>query len=158
MFCTNIYQHSAFAQGDDLHLIGRFMMRETLFRGIRSEEELAYVLTAYDISTDWPEGSGISYTHHFFPRAFEIGFRLTDLAATLWSIYQALAPPKLQPHLNVAMEHVAKPVESLFRNHGGSAISVEFSRDALIEAVESARYSAYMQALSLMPLGVRHDS
>jgi hypothetical protein len=35
---------------------------------------------------------------------------------------------------------------------------VEFSRDALIEAVESARYSTYMQAISLMPLGVRHDS
>ena len=152
-----VYQHSAFAQGGDLHLIGRFMMREALFRGIQSVEELAYVLTAYDIGTEWPEGSGISYTRHFFPRAFEIGFRLTDVAAILWDIYKELAPPKLQPHLNIAMEHVAKPVESLFRKHSGDAISVEFSRDALIKAVESARYSAYMQAISLLPLGVSHD-
>ena len=152
-----VYQHSAFDQGGDLHLIGRFMMRETLFRGIQSVEELVYVLTAYDIGTEWPEGSGISYTRYFFPRAFESGFRLADLAATLWSIYQSLAPPKLQTHLQLAMEHVAKPVEFLFRKHGGNAMAVEFSREALTEAVASTRYAAYMQAISLMPLGVRHD-
>lgn len=152
-----VYQHSAFAQGGDLHLIGRFMMREALFRGIRSEAELAYVLNAYDIGTEWPEGSGISFTRYFFPRAFEIGFRLADVAATLWGIYKDLAPPKLQPHLEVAMEHVAKPVETLFREHSGDAISVEFTREALIEAVEGARYRAYMQAVSLLPVGVRHD-
>jgi hypothetical protein len=151
-----VYQHSAFAQGGDLHLIGRFMMREALFRGIRSEVELAYVLNAYDVGTEWPEGSGISYTRHFFPRAFEIGFRLVELAPTLWSIYVELAPPKLQSRLDVAMEHIAKPVETLFRRHGGDAIAIEFPRKVLTEAVESARYSAYMQAISLMPVGVRH--
>ena len=150
------YQHSAFLQGGDLHLVGRFMVREALFRGIRGEAELAYVLKAYDTQTEWPEGSGISYTRYFFPRAFANGFRAADLAHELWSIYVELAPPAMQNTLEIAMEHVAKPAETLFRDHAGDDVTVVFAHDELVRAVERSRYTTYMRAISLMSAAIRH--
>ena len=142
------YQHSAFIQAGDLHLVGRFMVRDALFRGIRSATELAYVLKACDEQTEWPQGSGISYTRHFFPRAFDIGFRIADLAPQLWTLFVELAPPKMTAHLNVAMEHVAKPIECLFRELSTDAASVPISRETLRRVVEQVRYPTYMRALA----------
>jgi hypothetical protein len=150
------YQHSAFMQGGDLHLVGRFMVREALFRGIRGESELAYVLNAYDTQTEWPEGSGISYTRYFFPRAFANGFRMADLAPALWRVYVELAPPTRQDDLEIAMEHIAKPAETLFRDHAGDAVTVDFTHDELIRAVEKSRYKTYMRAISFMSAAIRH--
>lgn len=150
------YQHSAFAQGGDLHLVGRFMVRAALFRGIHSQTELAYILEAYDSEAEWPEGSGISYTRYFFPRAFESGFRLSALAPELWRVYSDLAPPKLQTQLQVAMEHIAKPVESLFRAGAPDGAAVEFTHDQLRRAVENSRYRAYMESIALTSVGNGH--
>lgn len=150
------YQHSAFMQGGDLHLVGRFMVREALFRGIRSPAELAYVLNAYDTQTEWPDGSGISYTRHFFPCAFETGFRIADLASELWGIYVELAPPRMKNNLELAMEHVAKPIEGLFREQASEAKLINFAHDTLVREVEKSRYPIYMRAIPLM--AVRHDN
>ena len=149
------YQHSAFLQSGDLHLVGRFMVRESLFRGIRSQAELAYVLEAYDSQTEWPAGSRISYTHYFFPRAFEAGFRLADLAPELWQVYLDMAPPTTNSHLEVAMEHIAKPIEGLFRDQASEAVNLEFSPEVLIRHVEQSRYRTYMRAVSQIPASVR---
>jgi hypothetical protein len=150
------FQHSAFIQGGDIHLVGRFMVREAMFRGIQSPEELAYVLHAYDSETEWPEGSGISYTQYFFARAFDAGFRIADLAPELWTIYQDLAPPKMRENLHIAMEHVAKPIEGLFREYSTDAISVQFSHDLLVQAIEKTRYRTYMRAVSLISPTARY--
>jgi hypothetical protein len=87
------YQHEVFIQSGDIHLMGRFMVRDAPFRGIRNVEELKFVFDGYDSQTEWPENSGVSYTKYFFPAAFENGFRIANCASTLWEIFVELAPP-----------------------------------------------------------------
>jgi hypothetical protein len=151
-----VYQHSAFVQGGDMHLVGRFMMREALFRGIIGAAELGFVLRAYDEGTEWPQGSGTSYTRFFFPSAFEAGFRLSPLASDLWGVFEEMAPPKMRPQLSVAMEHVAKSVEAIIRTLAGDAAAIKISREVLVRAVASTRYPSYMQAMAALPGNFRH--
>lgn len=66
------------------HVAGRFLVRRHEFTGLLGVEEVAYALTRYDDGTEWPPGSGISYTQHFAPDAFAKGFRLATYAQRLW--------------------------------------------------------------------------
>jgi hypothetical protein len=42
------------------------------------------VAPPHDEGTEWPPGSGISYTRHFAPDAYASGFRLAKYAQALW--------------------------------------------------------------------------
>lgn len=66
------------------HVSGRFLVRRHEFCGLRDIEETAYVLARYDEGSEWPPGSGISYTQHFAQQAFSGGFRMAQCAALLW--------------------------------------------------------------------------
>lgn len=66
------------------HVTGRFLVRKHEFTGLATVEEVAYALTRYDEGTEWPPGSGISYTRHFAPDAYASGFRLAKYAQVLW--------------------------------------------------------------------------
>src|SRR3546814_814533 len=98
-------QSQVFILGNNTHLSTRFFGYQARFRGIRSATELAHVLDGFDTQTDWPADSGISYTHYFFPGAFQGGFRFTNHAETLWSTYLALAPLSIRKKLEVPMEY-----------------------------------------------------
>ncbi len=47
-------------------IVGRFMIHERRFYGIRSQEDLTYLLSSYDEVTEYPIGSNWSYTRFFF--------------------------------------------------------------------------------------------
>jgi hypothetical protein len=66
------------------HVTGRFLIRKHEFTGLQGAEEVAYVLARYDEGTEWPPGSGISFTQHYAPYAFASGFRLSHYAEKLW--------------------------------------------------------------------------
>ncbi|MFC4761753.1 ATP-binding protein [Dyella koreensis] len=68
------------------HVTGRFLIRKHEFTGLVDIEEAAYVLSRYDDGTEWPPGSGISFTRHFVEQAFANGFLLSHYAARLWAM------------------------------------------------------------------------
>ena len=68
------------------HVTGRFLIRKHEFTGLRDIEDAAYVLARYDGATEWPPGSGISFTQHYSAQAFADGFRLASYANRLWTI------------------------------------------------------------------------
>ncbi len=144
------YQHEVFTLGGDAHLMGRFMVRHARFHGIRSLDELAYVLNGYDEQTEWPEGSGYSYTKYFFERAFNAGLRIKNTAEDLWKIYVELAPPNSRRFLEVPMEHIAKAIEYLFRTYGGPIADHRFVFEPamLRTAIEQTGYRAHMRTIS----------
>lgn len=72
-----MYQKSAFIASNKMQIVGRFMVHEYMFSGIKSSKELEYCLRAYDELTEYPEDSGCSYTEFFFPEAFRDGRRLS---------------------------------------------------------------------------------
>lgn len=142
------YQHEAFALGDDAELAARFMVRSARFRGVESEEHLRYALQGYDES-QWPVGSGIPYTRHFLPIAFDAGFRLAGLAESLWAEFTSQAPPTLLKRLEVGMEYVGKSAEWLLENPGDKASLAEHVSEALIrQAVDQTQYRLHMRSVA----------
>lgn len=73
------------------HVHGRFRVRQHEFCGIRDEGELAYALSRYDEGTEYPSGSGVSFTEFFAGDAFhKRGFRLAHYATRLWRMAKDL--------------------------------------------------------------------
>lgn len=66
------------------HLVGRFMTCTHRFDGVMSFSDIDRMLSALDSGSEYPAGSGISYTEHFVPKAFKAGWRMKTQAKTLW--------------------------------------------------------------------------
>lgn len=150
------YQHESFLLGMDMHIVGRFMVNSAAFHGIQSVQELSYTLAGYD-EAEWPEGSGISFTSYFFPKAFARGLRVEGWAEELWEIYLELAPPSLRPRLQIPMEHVGRAVEQIFRSLGQRDSSdFDVSVNDLRAAVGYTKYPAHMRVIAALTGGRNH--
>lgn len=122
-----------------------------MFHGIRNQAELEYVLNGYDEQSEWPENSGISFTQHFFPRAFKAGFRIAEISESMWNIFVDLAPERIQKYLNIPMEHIAKSVEYLFRELGSkNLIHVHINEELIRKSIKQTAYEQHMYAISLV--------
>lgn len=69
--------------------VDRFLSSAYRFRGTK-EGELAQLLRHYDTTT-WPAESTLTYTAHFAPRLWQMGWRLEHEAQPLWSAFVTLA-------------------------------------------------------------------
>lgn len=93
-------------------VIERFFRKPIRFLGCGSEEVLKSVLDYLDEKTDWPEGSGWTYTDFFFPEAYKNKFRFGDYAGDIWSeLRETVRPPK---KIGLTMEAVVMTVEWLY--------------------------------------------
>ena len=145
------YQHQVFVQTGKIHLMARYTLRSARFRGIRDRDELRLILEAYDSLTEWPEGSGRSFTKFFFPQAFEDGYRMAGHADELWKIFVELGPYKRGYRLEVPMEHIAKSVEYLFRTFSDESVATKWIEpSSLLRAVNTSEYENHMAAISYM--------
>lgn len=80
--------------------------------GIRSEGDLAMPLEACDANSEFPAGSGYSYTALLAPRAFAAGLRLKSIAPQLWKTFVSKSPLK-KGESGIAMEFVAEALSEL---------------------------------------------
>lgn len=145
------YQHEVFSMAESAYLLSRFMVRSEAFHGIQSLAELEYVLEGYDKHSEWPENTGISFTQHFFPRAFRSGFRIAEIAEDMWTAFIELAPSTLQNRLEIPMEHIAKSIEYIFRQLNSSdSLHIQIEKSLIIKAIKQTAYQQHMQAISLI--------
>lgn len=145
------YQHEAFLLGEDMHLIGRFMVHNAAFYGIQSVDELRFTLAGYDLYTEWPEGSGLSFTKFFFPQAFSAGFRIENWADFMWQCFLDLAPLSLQSRLQVPMQNIGKAVEHIFRSLAvNDGVDFDLTEEDIRTAIRNTRYVEHMQTLALI--------
>lgn len=86
---------SALLQAGRTDLIGRFMVQQFEFQGIGSVEDLAATMECYDDveKSEYPVGSGVSYSAFFMPFAFLDKWRLKHEAALAWECFQKAARP-----------------------------------------------------------------
>lgn len=87
------YRHEYMAITGNAHLAARFMAAHARFHGLRSPEEIGYVLNGYDNDSEWPPGSGVPYLKYFAPGDFAAGRRLADCAERLWKALVELSLP-----------------------------------------------------------------
>lgn len=97
-------------------IITRLMNTIIQFLGLRSIEEVAYVLQGYDTliesDPDWPA------TRFFFPRAFAEGFRLENCAAIIWHAFSAAIDSQGRfTECQIPMKYLTAIVEILFSEY-----------------------------------------
>ena len=86
---------SALLQAGRTDLVGRFMVRQYEFQGIMSVLDFATTAKCYDDVeiSEYPPGSGVSFSEFFMPIAFRGGWRLENEAALAWESFQKAARP-----------------------------------------------------------------
>ncbi|WP_454863470.1 ATP-binding protein [Pseudomonas hormoni] len=92
-------------------IIARFFSEIIPFRGCQNIDELATILRACDTGSEFPSGSGISYTAYFIPQAYAAGFRLVPLAELFWNAFgESVAGKYIK---NLPMQHVRESIVCL---------------------------------------------
>jgi hypothetical protein len=147
------YQHDFLAKTGDGHISARFLLLSAPFHGIRSREELEYVLNGYDQESEWPADSGISYLHYFAPKSYKAGKRLAHCADHIWQAMTELLPPGLKQPKTLAkiefpMKFIALAVEDvLWRLAQDEEWEDVMNFDAWVETIASSGFTAHMQAI-----------
>lgn len=119
-------------------LVGRFMVRTHIFHGVRNVEDMQACLESFDVNTEFPTGSGISYTQHFFPKAFEKGWTLRNMAARIFKVYRKLQRDhSISPKREIPMQYFIPVVEGILTELGNHevlepAISEQWIEDKIV--------------------------
>jgi len=113
-----VNQRNSFTESRSTQILGRFMVHQCRFNGLTSMQDVAACLKAYDEATEFPEGSGVSYTAYFFPAAFAAGFRLRPFAKDLWQSFKLIREESLAPgRMEVGMEYFSRTVVYIMKKH-----------------------------------------
>ncbi|KFC68260.1 ATP-binding protein [Massilia sp. LC238] len=139
---------SALRQSGQTQVVLRFMITEMRFDGLRSADDFATCLQAYD-EAEYPLGSCWTYTRFFFPTAWSAGLRLVDHAGQLWAAFhRAHRNAGFQFDMEVPMQYFAYAVEIAFseQTHLDST-TFAFTPEIWDQAVLDASYVAAQEEL-----------
>jgi hypothetical protein len=110
-------QKSALRQSRDTQIVLRFMVTEMRFGGLRSAQDVATCLLAYDQSC-YPADSAWTFTRFFYPRAFSANLRLADQGNALWQAFErAHNAAGLPAPIEIPMAYFARAVEYALSEH-----------------------------------------
>lgn len=139
-----LHQKSAFMMAKKRHLIARFMLHEFKFHGIMSLKEMEYCLGGYD-ATDFPKGSGLTFTAYFFPESYAAGWRAASLAEALWTAFlDVLSSLSLPKNPEIPMQYFTRTVERLFRLYQNRAVHLDnITHFQIIEAINFTGFKNY---------------
>lgn len=100
-------------------LVARFMMRPYAYNGIESLEDTIQLLKGYDDPdiSEYPVGSGISYTQFFCPQAYRSGWRLSGEAAVCWAAFMRKCAQHHHNDCKVGMQWMAGAVRDVLLSH-----------------------------------------
>lgn len=130
---------STLIQTNKQQIVGRFMIREYRFRGVNNLNDLQICLASYDYS-EYPTGSGWSFTRYFFPDAYEEGNRLNQIADTLYECYLALKKGNIK---EIPMQYVTSTIENCFRKYGADGLGMYFpTQDEWEKSILASGYLA----------------
>ncbi|MCY9589843.1 AAA family ATPase [Paenibacillus chitinolyticus] len=102
-------------------IIGRFMTHEHHFMGLRSLDDIRFVLKCYDVpeTSSYPKDSDWSYTKYFFPIGYEEGNRLEQEAAHLYQLFVEIRKEHgVSTDFEIPMEYFAFTVETALKMYG----------------------------------------
>jgi hypothetical protein len=139
---------SALRHSGQTQIVLRFMITEMRFDGLRSADDFATCLQAYD-EAEYPLGSNWTYTRFFFPMAWSGGLRLVDQAGHLWAAFhRAHRLAGFQFEMEVPMQYFAYAVEIAFsENMHQDSQAFVFGPEIWDDAVLEASYVAAQEEL-----------
>lgn len=135
-----IHQRDAFEKQKKMQIVGRFMVHLHQFAGLQNQKDFAYCLKGYDEGSEYPEGSGCSFTKYFFASGFEAGWRLAGESKILWEAFQQVrAEAKLPGKAEIPMQYFTRSVEFILREYGSveggkPTISLNQWKEAIVQS------------------------
>ena len=131
------------------HVAARFMLASESFHGVRSTDELAYVMRGYDDGSEWPAGSGRSFTAGLAPRPWAGGFRMEHQADRLMQAMNETLPSHYAGPMDFPMKTVAQACRHvLLHVASGGDVEVGTSPEAWRLAVENCGHRKLMALVS----------
>jgi hypothetical protein len=123
-----IHQRSAFIESKKQQIIGRFMVHEYKFTGIKNIDDIKTCLRAYDLDSEYPENSGWSFTRYYFPEAFPQGNRLENCAEDLYCVFKNLRKEakNLKSSFEIPMQYLTLTVEYALCTFGTGGENLEW--------------------------------
>lgn len=148
-----IYQRTAFLSAKKAQIVGRFMVHEYKFSGIKKMDDIETCLDGYDVESEYPIGSGWSYTRYYFPDSFEDNFRLKNYAKDIYDIFNELRTENgLHGEFEIPMQYFTLSVEYVLKKFGMDGRSVDYlTKVHWQEAIQKSGYienEIYMDVLS----------
>lgn len=135
----------------DKQIVGRFMIHEKRFYGLRTRDELAYLLSSYDSITEFPEGSKWSYTKFFYPEGFEKGLRFENETNIIWdSIIELRAEYGINKKVEIPMHYITSIINYVLLKYGSNEECIEWPSTSIWK--ESIIVSGYLYAEVLQSL------
>ncbi|MGH8856828.1 MAG: AAA family ATPase [Polaromonas sp.] len=139
---------SALKKMRQTQIVGRFMIDDIEFHGVRSAEEAASCLQGYDQACypndDWP------FTRFFLPHAWSGGLRMVSEAAQLWQAFDdAHQNAGFRTPLEIPMTYFARAVEIMLLNLADDSATFQFSPAMWKQAIEDSRFAAAEEELLL---------
>lgn len=146
-------QRSAFITSKQAQIIGRFMVHEEKFMGIKTLNDIKVCLSGYDHYSEYPVESGCSFTKYFFPERYEDGFRLTNYAADLFQVFNELRREAgLGRRIEIPMQYLTLTVEYCLRHFGVNGADVDtISMKQWEEAIKASGYITAELYQSMIP-------
>lgn len=145
-------QKNAFKQQGETQIIGRFMIDELPFHGVRTANEAATCLAGYDqacypSSTDW------TFTRFFLPLACEGGFKLVDQASELWEAFRrAHVDAGFRFDLEIPMQYFSRAVEIALVDYSEhDKPGLRFTPAIWDDVVRASRFIVAVEELRLNP-------
>ena len=141
------------------HVAARFMLAAERFSGIRSVDELRYVLSGYDEGAEWPKHSGLSFTQGLAPQAWADGFRMASLAEGLHQAMVDALPDRYDGPIEFPMKSVALSARhALLRIAGGADPGDMMKTATLRRIVEGTGHKALMAVVTAITPRLRKSS
>jgi hypothetical protein len=147
------FQPDYFARTGDGHITARFFACDKRFHGIASPDELGYVMGGYDVDSEWPKNSGVSYLQYFAPDEFAIGMRLEHCKDAIWMAFDELTPQTVKLNkkipFEIPMQHLSHATERmLHRLASGEAWDQVTNYKSWLETISKTGFSNYMRVIS----------
>lgn len=121
-----LFQRSAYMEAGKFQIVGRFMTAEYEFKGLQDTEDIEECLNGYDKYSDYPVGSGCSYTKFYFKEAYDNGFRLTLLSTHIWeSMVELRRKNNINQFLDIPMQYFVLFIEGLMMEYGLSDYDIQ---------------------------------
>jgi len=140
------------------HVAARFMLATKPFQGVRSVNDLSYVMAGYDVGSEWPVGSGQSFTASLAPEAWSQGFRLADSAPSLMQAMTQCLPMRYAGPVSFPMKTVTHACRQvLLRLAAGADVAQATSQASWQQVVEASGHRTLMAVVSATAARQRND-
>lgn len=138
------------------HIAARFFPVSMRFHGLRSVDELVFVLRGYDEDSDWPKGSSTSFLEYFAPDEFRKNNRLSNHAEDLWKAFTDLVPPTIKMNkrgegIELPMLHVALVAEQLLKLlTSGKKWDDVMNYDSFLRLIAGTSFEEHLRRIDLI--------